>query len=88
MNLPEHEEVLTGGNINKVVKVGGTVRRTAAPNPYVHELLTHLEQVGYPNSPRYIGIDEEGREISPTLKVLYQGMIILTSKSICGQMRR
>jgi hypothetical protein len=73
MDLPENEEVLNGGNINKVVKVGGTVRRTAASNPYVHELLTHLEQVGYPNSPRYIGIDEEGREILSYLEGVVPG---------------
>jgi len=71
--VPEHEEVLTGGNINNVVKVGGTVRRTAASNLYVHELLTYLEQVGYPNSPRYMGIDEQGREILSYLEGVVPG---------------
>ncbi len=74
MNLPEPEEVLSGGNINKVVKVGGTVRRAvASPDPYVHELLMHLEQAGYPSSPRYIGIDEEGREILSFLEGVVPG---------------
>lgn len=40
--MSEHEEVLEGGNINKVVKVGGTVRRNANSNSYVHDLLVHL----------------------------------------------
>lgn len=61
--MSEHEEVLSGGNINNVVKVGETVRRNALPNPFVHKLLEHLERVGYPHSPRYMGIDEKGREI-------------------------
>ncbi|GAB6988748.1 aminoglycoside phosphotransferase family protein [Paenibacillus pini] len=61
--MSEHEEVLAGGNINKVVKVGGTVRRDAKPNLYVYELLKHLEEIGYPYSPRYMGVDEKGREI-------------------------
>jgi Phosphotransferase enzyme family len=63
VSLSEHEEVLDGGNINKVVKIGGTVRRAAKPNPYVYELLKHLEKVGYHCSPRFMGVDEKGREI-------------------------
>ena len=61
--MSETEQVLTGGNINKVVKVGNTVRREAESNLYVHELLIHLEKAGYPYSPRYMGIDEKNREI-------------------------
>ncbi|WP_315795400.1 aminoglycoside phosphotransferase family protein [Paenibacillus sp. BIC5C1] len=61
--MPDHEEVLHGGNVNKVVKVGSTVRRDAIPNPYVYELLKHLEKMGYAHSPRYLGVDEQGREI-------------------------
>jgi len=72
-NLSEYEEVLTGGNINEVVKVGETVRREAKPNPYVYELLKHLEQVGYPYSPRYLGLDEKGREILSYLDGIVPG---------------
>lgn len=61
--MSEHEELLVGGNINKVVKVGGTVRRDAKPNLYVYELLKHLEKKGCPYAPRYMGVDEKGREI-------------------------
>lgn len=61
--MSEHEEMLNGGNINQVVKVGGTVRRKADPNPYVYDLLKHLEAQGFAHSPRFLGRDEQGREI-------------------------
>jgi len=61
--LSEHEEMLNGGNINQVVKVGGTVRRNAKPNPYVYDLLKHLEVQGFAHSPRYLGQDDQGREV-------------------------
>lgn len=61
--MTDHEELLTGGNINKVVKVGETVRRESKPNPYVSDLLKYLEKVGCPYVPRYLGVDEKGREI-------------------------
>lgn len=60
--LTDHEETLTGGNINKVVKVGETVRRETDPNPFVNDLLKYLEKVGCPYVPRYLGVDEKGRE--------------------------
>ncbi|MFL0373811.1 hypothetical protein [Paenibacillus amylolyticus] len=45
--MAKQEEVLSGGNVNQVVRIGETVRRHAKPNPYVIELLLHLEKVGY-----------------------------------------
>lgn len=52
-----------GGGINQVVRVGDTVRRPTGPwSPSVHELLTYLETAGFPGAPRFLGIDEEGRE--------------------------
>ncbi|WP_040952051.1 aminoglycoside phosphotransferase family protein [Gorillibacterium massiliense] len=69
----EREEVLSGGNINNVVRVGETVRRNAKPNPFVHELLEHLEKIGYPYSPRYIGIDDKGREVLSYLDGVVSG---------------
>jgi len=71
--MSEHEEILSGGNINDVVKVGETVRRNAESNPFVHELLQHLEQVGFACSPRFIGIDEKGREILSYLDGIVSG---------------
>ncbi|MGC5771634.1 phosphotransferase [Paenibacillus pabuli] len=61
--MSEREEALTGGNVNQVVKVGNTVRRSTKPNPYVNELLLHLEKLGYGHAPRYLGVDEQGREM-------------------------
>ena len=55
---------LLGGNVGTVVRVGDTVRRTPGPwTPAVHELLTHLETVGFAYSPRVLGFDDRGREI-------------------------
>lgn len=55
---------LGGGNQSTVVKVGGTVRRTAgAWTPQVHRLLGHLRQQGVQEVPRVIGMDEAGREV-------------------------
>jgi len=34
-----------------------------ANSDYVHALLLHLEQCGFEGAPRYLGVDEQGREI-------------------------
>jgi hypothetical protein len=40
------------------------VRRPAGPHsPLVHALLAHLESVGFEGAPRFLGIDESGREV-------------------------
>jgi Ser/Thr protein kinase RdoA (MazF antagonist) len=56
---------LEGGRITPgVVRVGDTVRRPTNPNsPFVHELLLDLEKAGFDAAPRFLGIDERGREI-------------------------
>ncbi|GAB2980577.1 phosphotransferase [Saccharothrix stipae] len=57
-----HEEALTGGGLNEVVRVGSTVRRPTGPwTPNVHRLLEHLAPLGV--SPAVHGIDERGREV-------------------------
>lgn len=62
--IADDEEPLVGGFVNHVVRVGGTVRRTAGPwTPAVHALLRHLEARGFRESPRALGIDEQRREI-------------------------
>ncbi|MBR2566185.1 MAG: aminoglycoside phosphotransferase family protein [Paenibacillus sp.] len=74
MDLSEQqEEKLTGGNVNEVVRVGETVRRSASPNRYVQELLLHLEKEGFHQAPRYLGIDEMGREILSYLDGIVTG---------------
>jgi Phosphotransferase enzyme family len=58
------ETVLAGGDVNVVVKVGDTVRRpTGFWSPAVHALLRHFEHAGFDGAPRFLGIDEQGREI-------------------------
>lgn len=58
------EELLTGGNLNPVVRVGDTVRRaTGTWTPAVHRLLKHLEAHGFDAAPRVLGFDEQGREV-------------------------
>lgn len=58
------EVPLLGGRITPgVVRVGDTVRRpTGRHSTFVHAVLRHLEQVGFPDAPRFLGIDDQGRE--------------------------
>lgn len=56
------EIVLEGGDINVVVRVGNTVRRPPEPRG-VRALLKWYEGVGFEGAPRFLGIDEQGREI-------------------------
>jgi thiamine kinase-like enzyme len=58
------EAPLSGGYVNAVVRVGATVRRQLrTPRPFVHDLLRTLEHEGWSGAPRFLGIDEQGREI-------------------------
>jgi hypothetical protein len=59
-----HEEVLSGGNMTAVVRVGDTVRRAAGPwTPTVHAFMRHLRASGFTAVPEPLGIDDRGREI-------------------------
>ena len=61
-----HDEIpLAGGNVNGgVVRVGDTVRRNTAPqSPLIHKLLLHLETQGFDAAPRFLGLDDAGREM-------------------------
>jgi hypothetical protein len=59
------EESLLGGNSTTgVVRVGETVRRPrASGSDFAAKLLIYLRDVGYDAAPRYLGVDEEGRDI-------------------------
>ncbi|MEU4202828.1 phosphotransferase [Streptomyces sp. NPDC026294] len=57
------ETPLPGGFVQHIVRVGATVRRPAsAATVFVGELLKLFEAHGWPGAPRYLGIDEDGRE--------------------------
>jgi hypothetical protein len=59
-----NEEILSGGNMNTVSRVGATVRRQPGPwSARVHQLLAHLRTSGIEQVPAPLGYDEQGREI-------------------------
>ncbi|WP_442600468.1 aminoglycoside phosphotransferase family protein [Paenibacillus sp. KN14-4R] len=58
------EELLTGGNVSNVFRSGNTVRRELKPDSTkIHTLLKHLENKGFNYAPKFLGIDEQEREI-------------------------
>lgn len=62
----EAEVLLVGGTANRgrVVRVGDTVRRPRRPtSAATHALLRHLEDAGFSGAPRFLGVDEQGREV-------------------------
>lgn len=56
---------LTGGDVSEgVVRVGDTVRRPRGPHSdSVALYLRHLQHVGFAGAPRWLGIDEQGRDV-------------------------
>jgi len=62
-SLPEVP--LTGGRLTAgVVRVGDTVRRPGSDvSGVVRQLLDHLQSVGFDGAPRYLGVDEAGRDV-------------------------
>jgi hypothetical protein len=60
----EGEEPLTGGRVTAgVVRVGDTVRRPRGDHSvFVADLLRHLAISGFDGAPRWLGIDNEGRD--------------------------
>jgi phosphotransferase family enzyme len=57
------EVLLHGGltNAGRVTRVGNTVRRPLS-SAATWALLEHLERVGFDGAPRFLGVDDEGRE--------------------------
>src|SRR5947209_14541915 len=62
---PLQEVPLSGGQLTPgIVRVGETVRRPPKGNAaFVRELLLFLEEQGHSFAPRFLGIDEQDREI-------------------------
>lgn len=60
-DTPEAEPL--SGLFSTATRVDDEVRRETRPaSPAVHALLAHLEQAGFGAAPRFLGIDEHGRE--------------------------
>jgi len=60
----EKEIPLQGGNITSVTRIGETVHRTSGPwSVAVQSLLQYLERRGFNGAPRFLGFDQQGREI-------------------------
>jgi hypothetical protein len=62
---PLLEIPLLGGQLTPgIVRIGNTVRRPPKGNvAFVHDLLLFLEDKGFPFAPRFLGVDEQGRDI-------------------------
>jgi broad-specificity NMP kinase len=56
------ERLLTGGNVNEVVRIGDAVHRSTSGSAHIHGLLRYLEAQGFPGAPRFLGLDAYGRE--------------------------
>jgi hypothetical protein len=66
MSSDSGEVVLSGGltNAGRVSRVGNTVRRPRRPtSAATWALLDHLERVGFDGAPRFLGVDDRGREM-------------------------
>lgn len=63
--MSEDEVPLTGGRVTAgIVRVGSTVRRPMrSGGAAVQTLLRQLETAGFDGTPRFLGIDEQNREI-------------------------
>jgi phosphotransferase family enzyme len=62
----QQEVLLQGGTTNAglVTRLDDTVRRPLRPtSAATRALLDHLERVGFDGAPRYLGVDEHGREV-------------------------
>lgn len=61
--VDEHE-IVGRGSMSRLWRVGDTVRRERGTHSdAVAALLRHLEARDYPYAPRYLGVDDQGRDI-------------------------
>lgn len=63
--LSAGEVPLFGGDVTDgIVRVGETVRRPQGPHsPLVHRVLRQLEIANFSGAPRFLGVDDQGREV-------------------------
>jgi|GEM_PF-5156140 len=63
-NQYDNEELLTGGIVSNVYRLGDTVHRVVkSDNINIQKLLKHLEKRIFTYALRYLGTDEQGREV-------------------------
>lgn len=64
MEQDDIEYELSGGNVAKVIRMGGTVRKPVTESTSgVEAFLRHLSQSGFLHSPHSLGRDDAGRYI-------------------------
>lgn len=64
MNESLESQLIGGRTATEVVRVENTVRRSLGPNSeFNRAVLKLLEEKGFSQAPRFLGIDEKGREI-------------------------
>jgi hypothetical protein len=64
MSSAGSEIPLTGRVTKGVVQVGDTVRRPPRPHAeFIHALLNHIAEAKFTGAPRFLGVDDEGRDI-------------------------
>lgn len=77
--MAQNEIKLTGGrSTDQVVRIGNQVHRTMSSNStLIHDLLIHLEKFNFPYSPKFLGVDQKGREILSYLpgKISHDGIL-------------
>lgn len=62
--MGDEETVLAGSRLNRVVRIGDTVRRPTGPwTPAVHDLLRHVRAKGFTFAPEPLGVDDQAREV-------------------------
>lgn len=62
--MPEEFPLAGGAMTEGVVRIGDTVRRPPPHSPQLmRDVLLHLERAGFERAPRWLGIDEQGRDI-------------------------
>ncbi|WP_213450145.1 hypothetical protein [Rhizomonospora bruguierae] len=82
----EPAEEAPGGFVSGAGRVGHTVRRPPPPDPrFVRRLLHHFEQWAWPGAPRYLGVDERGREILSYLPGTVPWDRPVTGEPVAGQ---
>ena len=81
---------LTGGRTTTgVLRVGNTVRRPInGRGSLAHDLLHHLERLGFNGAPRFLGIDDTGRRTSSSLAVVPPELGYFTDTQLAAAGRR